>query len=94
MIRLGSDICLKPGVCSQITAEIMAQFVAFQATGLKLDHVNAHKHFHLHPVIAAKLIAIGIRYGMRALRVPFEPASIFRQADEDQLASFSPCLRP
>ena len=29
------------------------------ATGLKLDHVNAHKHFHLHPTIAALIVKFG-----------------------------------
>ena len=39
---------------------------AFRATGLALDHVNAHKHFHLHPTIAALILRIGPRFGMRA----------------------------
>ena len=43
--------------------EIAAQFDAFAATGLPLDHVNAHKHFHLHPTIAAADAAIGRRHG-------------------------------
>ena len=48
----------------------------FAATGLPLDHVNAHKHFHLHPIIAAQMIRIGRRFGARAIRVPREPAAI------------------
>ena len=35
----------------QAEAEIRAQFRAFHATGLPLDHVNAHNHYHLHPTI-------------------------------------------
>jgi chitin disaccharide deacetylase len=76
MARLGFDIAFKPPVRAQLKAEIEAQFAAFAATGLKLDHVNAHKHFHLHPVIAAEVIAIGRRYGLKAMRVPQEPATI------------------
>ena len=34
-----------------LRAEIQAQFEKFHATGLTLDHVNAHLHLHLHPVI-------------------------------------------
>ena len=34
--------------------KIAAQFEAYRATGLPLDHVNAHRHFHLHPVVAAR----------------------------------------
>src|SRR5262249_33205281 len=39
-------------------------------------HVNVHKHFHLHPVIGAELIAIGKRFGAPAVRVPTEPVTI------------------
>jgi chitin disaccharide deacetylase len=78
MARLGFDIAFKPRVRRQVAAEISAQFEAFAATGLPLDHVNAHKHFHLHPVIAAELIAIGRRFGARAIRVPTEPVMVVR----------------
>jgi len=76
MARLGLTIATRRAVRRQVRAEIEAQFEAFRASGLALDHVNAHKHFHLHPVIAAEIIAVGARYGMRGLRVPREPASV------------------
>jgi hopanoid biosynthesis associated protein HpnK len=72
MARSGAAMFFLPKVRRQLEAEIEAQFEAFAATGLALDHVNTHKHFHLHPTIAAKMIEIGKRYGMRATRVPFE----------------------
>jgi len=78
MARLGLEIALRPSVRRQIAAEITAQFEAFAATGLPLDHVNAHKHFHLHPAIGAALIAIGQRFGARAIRVPTEPVGVVR----------------
>jgi hopanoid biosynthesis associated protein HpnK len=81
MARLGLDICVRPAVRAQLRAEIEAQFRAYHATGLALDHVNAHKHFHLHPLIASEIIAIGQRYGMRALRVPHEPAAILAEVE-------------
>ena len=58
---------------AQLAAEIEAQFAAFHATGLPLDHVNAHKHFHLHPTIAGLILSIGRRYGLAAARAPVEP---------------------
>jgi hopanoid biosynthesis associated protein HpnK len=81
MTRLGLDICVRPAARAQLRAEIEAQFRAYHATGLSLDHVNAHKHFHLHPLIANEIIAIGQRYGMRALRVPYEPAAILAEVE-------------
>lgn len=81
MTRAGIAIFLRPAARRQLAAEIDAQFAAFAATGLALDHVNAHKHFHLHPTVARHLIAIGRRYGMRAVRVPNEPHSLLRKID-------------
>lgn len=57
----------------QLEAEIRAQFEAYVATGLRLDHVDVHKHFHLHPTISGAMIRIGLEYGMRSVRVPKEP---------------------
>jgi hopanoid biosynthesis associated protein HpnK len=57
----------------QLEAEIRAQFLAFARTGLPLDHVNAHKHFHLHPTILGTLIRVAREFGARAMRVPDEP---------------------
>jgi hopanoid biosynthesis associated protein HpnK len=62
-----------PGVRSQLEAEIRAQFSAFARTGLPLDHVNAHKHFHLHPTLLDMIVRIGREFGMHAIRVPHEP---------------------
>jgi chitin disaccharide deacetylase len=74
--RLGLDIAVRPATRRQLAAEIVAQFEAYRATGLALDHVNAHKHFHLHPIVAAMLMDIGKRYGIGAIRVPYEPISL------------------
>jgi len=57
----------------QLEAEIRAQFQAFARTGLSLDHINAHKHFHLHPTILGILIRAAREFGARAMRVPDEP---------------------
>lgn len=81
MFGMGRDIFLRRGIRRQLAAEIEAQFVAFKATGLPLDHVNAHHHFHLHPSVAGQILAIGPRYGMRALRVPREPAKLLNRIE-------------
>lgn len=62
-----------PGVRRQLEAEIRAQFAAFARTGLALDHVNVHKHFHLHPTLLQMLLRIGREFGVAAVRVPQEP---------------------
>lgn len=76
LARLWLEIALRPAVQRQIRAEIAAQFAAFRATGLTLDHVNAHLHFHIHPAIAREMLAVGKDFGMKAVRVPIEPAAV------------------
>ena len=56
----------------QLAAEIRAQFEAFSRTGLRLDHLSAHKHFHLHPTVLNLVTAIGRDYGLKAVRLPRE----------------------
>lgn len=60
-------------VKQQLALEIRAQFEAFKQTGLKLDHVNAHRHMHLHPTVLNLIIEIGKDYGLTAVRLPHEP---------------------
>ncbi|WP_144138196.1 hopanoid biosynthesis-associated protein HpnK [Paraburkholderia sp. BCC1884] len=73
MVRDGVRFFCLPHVRGQLEREIRAQFEAFAKTGLTLDHVNTHKHFHLHPTVLGLILAIGREYGMRAMRLPFEP---------------------
>jgi hopanoid biosynthesis associated protein HpnK len=72
MAKDGCRFFFLPHVRAQLRREIRAQFDAFAATGLPLDHVNAHKHFHLHPTVLSMIVEIGRDYGLRAVRLPYE----------------------
>ncbi len=78
----GFAIMTRPSVRRQVRREIRAQFEAFRATGLPLDHVNAHQHYHLHPAILSDAMAIGRDYGLKAIRVPVEPAGVLRAVEK------------
>ncbi|HLK71920.1 MAG TPA: hopanoid biosynthesis-associated protein HpnK [Steroidobacteraceae bacterium] len=67
---------LSPRARRELEAEIRAQFKAFAATGLALDHVNAHKHFHIHPTVLGLMLKVGRDFGLRAVRLPYEPAEL------------------
>lgn len=79
-LGLGLRYAFVPRVRRQLAAEIRAQFAAFAATGLKLDHADAHKHMHLHPTVGRLMIAIGREFGLRALRIPAEPPGVLAAA--------------
>ncbi|RDU97016.1 hopanoid biosynthesis-associated protein HpnK [Trinickia dinghuensis] len=72
MVRDGFRFFFLPAVRRALAREIRAQFEAFARTGLSLDHVNAHKHFHLHPTVLSLVLSIGREFGLRAVRLPFE----------------------
>jgi len=91
--RAGIRFFLLPQLRRELRKEIRAQFEAFRATGLSLDHVNAHKHMQLHPTVAALIVEIGRDYGMRAVRVPSEPIEVLRRAFSDERYRF-PAYQP
>lgn len=70
---LGVRIFLSAAARRQVAAEIRAQLEAFRRTGLPLDHVNAHHHFHLHPTVQRELLRLASEFGVKAIRVPLEP---------------------
>ena len=71
----GSRIALVKTVREQARKETRAQFELFRKTGLPLDHVDGHWHFHQHPSLIRLLAReIAPDFGVRAVRVPREPA--------------------
>jgi chitin disaccharide deacetylase len=81
LTALGTVLAVNENARRQLAAEITAQFEAFRATGLQLDHCNAHKHFQLHPLVGRLMVAIGRRFGLRAARVPQEPVGVLRKIE-------------
>ena len=81
MTAAAVDIFFRPAARRQLRAEVRAQFAAYAATGLPLDHVNTHKHFHLHPTIAGAILEVGREHGLAASRAPVEPLSVLRAVD-------------
>lgn len=75
LVRAGFRYFFLPRARRQLEAEIRAQFEAFRATGLSLDHVNAHNHLHVHPTILGAILRVGRDFGLKAVRVPFEPVA-------------------
>jgi chitin disaccharide deacetylase len=76
LVGSGFRFFFDPVARRQLEAEIRAQFEAFAATGLELDHVNAHNHMHLHPTVLGIILRVGREFGVRAMRIPYEPPLI------------------
>ena len=56
-----------------VRQEVDAQFREFRTAGLRLDHVNGHLHFHMHPLILRMLKRHAMDWNIRAIRLPRDP---------------------
>jgi hopanoid biosynthesis associated protein HpnK len=92
MAAAGAMMFFHPAARAELAAEIEAQYSAFAATGLGLDHVNAHKHFHLHPTIARLIVDIGARHGLQAVRIPIEPTAPLAAAEPSAVPRRDPVV--
>ena len=57
----------------QLVAEVVAQIRKIQATGLRVTHLDTHKHAHVFPEILAALLRAARICGVRAIRNPIVP---------------------
>jgi chitin disaccharide deacetylase len=94
MVSFGFLLAYSSRARRQLAAEIAAQFERYCATGLPLDHCNAHKHFHLHPVVAGLLLTIGARFGLRATRVPCEDRALLSKIEPKSPRSMPSLIAP
>lgn len=75
-----------PAAREQVRREVWAQVERFQQTGLPLDHLNAHLHFHVHPVVCDVLLEVAERVGVRGVRLPAEPWRVSLPLDRRHLS--------
>jgi predicted glycoside hydrolase/deacetylase ChbG (UPF0249 family) len=59
---------------SEIEAEAAAQIALLQSRGLRLTHIDTHKHVHMFPAILRPILRAARAAGIRVVRNPFEPA--------------------
>jgi hopanoid biosynthesis associated protein HpnK len=59
---------------SEIEAETAAQIDLLQKRGLRLTHIDTHKHVHMFPAVLRPVLRAARAAGIRAVRNPFEPA--------------------
>jgi hopanoid biosynthesis associated protein HpnK len=57
----------------EVEAEASAQIALLQSYGLRLTHVDTHKHIHMFPAILRSLLRAAKASGIRTVRNPFEP---------------------
>lgn len=58
---------------SEIEAEVAAQIARLQSLGLRLTHIDTHKHTHMFPAVLRPVLRAARAAGIYAIRNPFEP---------------------
>lgn len=58
---------------SEIEAEAVAQMRRAQSMGIRVSHLDTHKHTHMFPRVLRPLLCAAMLCGVRAIRNPFEP---------------------
>lgn len=58
---------------AEIEAEAGAQIARLQARGLRLTHIDSHKHTHMFTKVLAPVLRAAKAAGIHAVRNPFEP---------------------
>jgi chitin disaccharide deacetylase len=64
----------------EIEAEATAQIRKLQSSGIRVSHVDTHKHTHLFPAVLRPLLRAAAACGVRALRNPFGPRRPWRSS--------------
>ena len=59
---------------TEIEAETTAQINLLHSNGLRLTHIDTHKHAHMFPAVLRPVLRAARAAGIRAVRNPFEPA--------------------
>ncbi len=69
----------------EIEVEATAQIKILQSAGIKVSHVDTHKHTHLFPQVLKPLLKAAKACGIRAIRNPVEPIPLRRVARQPLL---------
>ncbi len=64
----------------EIEAEAAAQIVYLQQRGVRLTHIDTHKHAHMFSAVLRPVLRAARAAGIRAVRHPFEPEWAVRAA--------------
>jgi hopanoid biosynthesis associated protein HpnK len=74
--------CLRGRVSlAEVELELTAQIERLRSAGVRLTHLDAHKHVHAYPPVFAIVARLAARFGIPVVRVPYERwSSIGRHA--------------
>jgi hopanoid biosynthesis associated protein HpnK len=60
----------------EVEAELTAQIEKLRSSGIRLTHLDGHKHVHLYPPVFGIVAALAARFQIPSVRIPFETPAI------------------
>jgi chitin disaccharide deacetylase len=75
-----------------LAKECEAQITKFLTTGINIDHLNSHKHLHIHPSISDILIPLVKKYHIPAVRLPWQGFNTLTPRQSGMAAAMLPWL--
>lgn len=72
-VKTGFNCYFKKRLRKQLELEVSAQVRKFRETGLYLDHLNGHLHFHMQPVVLKIILENAEKWGVKAVRLTRDP---------------------
>jgi predicted glycoside hydrolase/deacetylase ChbG (UPF0249 family) len=87
---------------AEIEAEAAAQIALLQSRGVRLTHIDTHKHVHMFPAVLRPVLRAARAAGIRVVRNPFEPnwslratvrAPLLRRMEVNLLRRLEPAFR-
>lgn len=79
-------LCIGRIHTEEIEAEAAAQIARLQRSGVRLTHIDTHKHSHIFPAVLRPLLRAAHAAGIGAIRFPFEPEWALRASIGASLA--------
>ncbi len=81
--------------------EAFAQAEKLQQSGIRVTHLDTHKHVHIFPLVTRVLLRVAQKLGIAAIRNPFEPrwnrrlghGSPIRRLQIESLSTLEPSFR-
>ncbi|MCX7872294.1 MAG: hopanoid biosynthesis-associated protein HpnK [Verrucomicrobiae bacterium] len=84
-VKTGFNCYFKKRLRRQLELEISAQVKKFQNTGLPLDHLNGHLHFHMQPVVFNIIMENAEQWGIKAIRLTRDPLSLNLKLSKERI---------
>lgn len=89
LLALGRGPRAHRAMVREIQDETAAQIALLQSRGVRLTHIDTHKHLHMFPSVLRPVLRAAHAAGIRVIRNPFEPLWAVRATPKPSFIRFA-----